>query len=255
MWFKTVVKFLQTYTTVYFCPIKCYNKDIKNIYGELGMKIYIVEDEKVLRDELAKFLYSYGYECVYSDDFQNIIKNIFEQNPDLILLDVNLPYYDGYQICREIRKKSDIPIIIVTSRSTDMDELMALNLGADDFITKPYNSHILLAHISAILKRGNSMPIDTISYKGLTLQLGKNMVTYNNKSEVFTKNEFQMLVILIKNKEKIVSREEIMNDLWQTEEFIDDNTLTVNMARLRHKLSSIGLENFIITKRGQGYMV
>lgn len=219
------------------------------------MKIYIAEDDKILRSELAKLLFSYGYECVYSNDFQNIVNDIFNVNPELILLDVNLPYYNGYQICREIRRKSNIPIIIVTSRSTEMDELMSLNLGADDFITKPYNSHILLAHISAVLKRGKMATSETILHKGLSLSLAKNIITYNNKSETLTKNEFQILIILIKNKERVVSREEIMNDLWQTEEFIDDNTLTVNIARLRHKLSSIGLNDFIVTKRGQGYMV
>lgn len=219
------------------------------------MKIYIVEDDKILRSELAKLLGSYGYECVYSDDFQNIITDIFNQNPELILLDVNLPYYDGYQICREIRKKSDVPIIIVTSRSTDMDELMSLNLGADDFITKPYNSHILLAHISAVLKRGRKSVSDNIVYKDVTVSLAKNTITYNDKTETLTKNEFQILLVLIKNKEQIVSREEIMNELWQTDEFIDDNTLTVNINRLRHKLTSIGIDDFIFTKRGQGYMV
>lgn len=219
------------------------------------MKIYVAEDDKILRNELSKLLGSYGYECVYSDDFKNIINDILNSNSELILLDVNLPYYDGYQICREIRKVSDVPIIIVTSRSTDMDELMALNLGADDFVTKPYNSHILLAHISAVLKRGRNISSETIEYKGLSLVLSKGVAEYNGKSEALTKNEIQILVMLIKNKETIVSREEIMNALWQTDEFVDDNTLTVNVNRLRRKLSEIGLKNFIITKRGQGYMV
>ncbi len=219
------------------------------------MKIYIVEDDRVLRSELAKLLKSYGYECVYSDDFQNIVEDIFNKDAELVLLDVNLPYYNGYQVCREIRKRSDVPIIIVTSRNADMDELMSLNFGADDFITKPYNSHILLAHISAVLKRGNRGVSENITYKNLSVSLSKNTVTYNEKTETLTKNEFQILIILIKNKEKIVSREDIMNELWQTEEFIDDNTLTVNINRLRHKLSLIGLDDFIITKRGQGYMI
>ncbi|MDD6490152.1 MAG: response regulator transcription factor [Clostridia bacterium] len=219
------------------------------------MKIYIVEDDKTLRTELCKLLNSYGYECAYSDDFQNIVQHIFNENPSLILLDINLPYYDGYQICREIRKKSDVPVIIVTSRSTDMDELMSLNLGADDFITKPYNSHILLAHISAVLKRGRNTVSDTAEYRGLELIFSKSTAEYKDKSIALTKNEFQILLFLIKNKEHIVSREDIMNELWQTDEFIDDNTLTVNINRLRKKLSSIGLDDFIITKRGQGYIV
>lgn len=219
------------------------------------MKIYIAEDDKTLRNELCKLLNSYGYECAYSDDFQNIVKHIFDENPSLILLDINLPYYDGYQICREIRKKSDVPVIIVTSRSTDMDELMSLNLGADDFITKPYNSHILLAHISAVLKRGRNTVGDTAEYRGLKLIFSKSTAEYKETSVALTKNEFHILLFLIKNKEHIVSREDIMNELWQTDEFIDDNTLTVNINRLRRKLSSIGLDDFIITKRGQGYIV
>lgn len=217
--------------------------------------IYIVEDDRILRSELAKFLNTYGYECIYSDDFKNIISDILSENPELVLLDVNLPYYNGYQICREIRKKSDVPIIIVTSRSTDMDELMALNLGADDFITKPYNSRILLAHISTVLKRGRKSVTENVTYKGLVLSLAKYTITHDYKSRELTKNEFQILMIMIKNKEHIVSREEIMNELWQTDEFVDDNTLTVNVTRLRHKLSEIGLDNFIVTKRGQGYIV
>ena len=168
------------------------------------MKIYIAEDDKTLRNELCKLLNSYGYECAYSDDFQNIVKHIFDENPALILLDINLPYYDGYQICREIRKKSDVPVIIVTSRSTDMDELMSLNLGADDFITKPYNSHILLAHISSVLKRGRNTVSDTAEYRGLELIFSKSTAEYKDKSVSLTKNEFQILLFLIKNKEHIV---------------------------------------------------
>lgn len=220
------------------------------------MKIYIIEDDVVIREELAKMLSSYGYECKYDDDFANIIKLALNEKFDLILLDINLPYYDGYHICREIRKVSDVPIIVVTSRNNDMDELMSMNLGADDFITKPYNKQILLARISAILKRSEpKTAAEKIEHKGLILSLSKSSICFNNTEAELTKNEFRILSVLIRNSGKIVSRDEIMDELWQSDEFVDDNTLTVNVNRLRHKLDEIGAVDFIGTKRGQGYIV
>jgi Response regulators consisting of a CheY-like receiver domain and a winged-helix DNA-binding domain len=220
------------------------------------MKIYIIEDNLVLREELSKLLAAYGYSCDYTDDFEHVISLVEASKPDLILLDINLPYYDGFHICREIRKHSDVPIIIVTSRDTDMDELMGINLGADDFITKPYNKQILLARIGSILKRTKQqIPVDALEYKGLILSLAKSTVTFENQTEELTRNELQILSILIKNAQCIVSREELMEELWQSDEFVDDNTLTVNVNRLRHKLESIGLSEFIRTRRGQGYLI
>ena len=149
------------------------------------MKIYIIEDDKKLRAELVKLLSAYKYDCSFDDDYENIISLALEKQPDLILLDVNLPVFDGYYICREIRKQSDVPIIIVTSRSTDMDELMSMNLGADDFITKPYHSQILLAHISAVLKRCNSQSVaEKVEYRGLTLYPSQSKISYKkNETE------------------------------------------------------------------------
>lgn len=220
------------------------------------MKIYIIEDDTVLREELAKMLEVYGYSCNYTDDFENVITLTQSEKPDLILLDINLPYYDGYHICREIRKQSEVPIIVVTSRSTDMDELMGINLGADDFVTKPYNRQILLARIEAVLKRTKQkVHMEAIEYRGLVLSLAKSIVTFETKTEELTKNELQILSLLIKNAGRIVSREELMNELWQSDEFVDDNTLTVNVNRLRHKLNFVGANDFITTKRGQGYMI
>ena len=220
------------------------------------MKIYIVEDELTIRSELAKLLESYGYSCSYSDDFPNIVEHILKEAADLILLDINLPFYDGYHVCREIRKQSDTPIIIVTSRNNDMDELMSMNLGADDFITKPYNTQILLARIAAVLKRiDGKNAADTVSHNGLTLFLNKSVVRFQSMDAELTKNEFRILTHLIQNAGKIVSREDLIEELWQSDEFIDDNTLTVNINRLRHKLEEIGAEQYINTKRGQGYMI
>ena len=220
------------------------------------MKIYIVEDEQTIRSELAKLLESYGYSCSYSDDFPNIVEHILKEAADLILLDINLPFYDGYHVCREIRKQSDTPIIIVTSRNNDMDELMSMNLGADDFVTKPYNTQILLARIAAVLKRiDGKNTTDTLTHNGITLFLNKSVVRFQEADAELTKNEFRILAHLIQNTGKIVSREDLIEELWQSDEFIDDNTLTVNINRLRHKLEEIGAEHYINTKRGQGYII
>ena len=220
------------------------------------MKIYIIEDDRVLRTELMKLLNSYGYECAYSDDWQNIIQLALQESPDLILLDINLPLFDGFHICREIRKQLEVPIIVVTSRSTDMDELMSMNLGADDFVTKPYNTQILIARIAALLKRSvAATALQSTEYKGVTFQQAKGIITFEGNSAELTKNEMKILSVLLKNTGKIVSRDELMNELWQSDEFVDDNTLTVNVNRLRKKLEDIGAKNFITTKRGMGYLI
>lgn len=220
-------------------------------------KIFIVEDEKTIREELSIFLSRYGYKIEAPDNFENIIDKIKDSDPDLILLDINLPIFDGYYICREIRKFSEVPIIVVTSRNSDVDELMSMNLGADDFITKPYNTHILVARIEAILKRvnRNSNVYDIIEYNGMKVNLSNGTVSYSDKIIEITKNELKIISYLIKNKGKIVSREELMNYLWDCEMFIDDNTLSVNVTRIRKKLAEIGLSNIIETRRGLGYIV
>lgn len=220
-------------------------------------KIFIVEDEKTIRDELSIFLSRYGYEVEAPEDFENIIENIKGSNCDLILLDINLPVFDGYYICREVRKFSDVPIIVVTSRDSDIDELMSMNLGADDFVTKPYNTQILLARIEAILKRVNKNLIaqDILEYNEMKVNLSNGTISYNNKTIEITKNELKIISYLIKNKGKIVSREDLMNYLWDCEMFIDDNTLSVNVTRIRKKLEEIGLKNIIETRRGLGYIM
>ncbi|WP_300902979.1 response regulator transcription factor [uncultured Clostridium sp.] len=220
-------------------------------------KIFIVEDEKTIRDELNIFLSRYGYEIEAPDSFENIIENLKESSSDLILLDINLPIFDGYYICREVRKFSEVPIIVVTSRDSDIDELMSMNLGADDFITKPYNTQILLARIESILKRVNRnlKTSDVLEYNDMKVNLSNGTINYNNETIEITKNELKILSYLIKNKGKIVSREKLMNYLWDCEMFIDDNTLSVNVTRIRKKLEEIGLKNIIETRRGLGYII
>ena len=218
-------------------------------------KIFIVEDEEKIRKELNIFLNRYEYEVSYTEDFENIVDDIIENNPHLILLDINLPKYDGYYICREIRKKTNIPIIVVTSRDSEADELMSMNLGADDFVTKPYNTAILLARISAVLKRTYNNEVQIYQYKGLKYNLSVSEIEFNGSKLELTKNESRILYTLIKNKGKIVKRDELIKSLWDNDEFVDDNTLTVNVNRLRKKLEEIGAVDYIKTRRGQGYVL
>ncbi|MBS5884660.1 MAG: response regulator transcription factor [Clostridium sp.] len=219
-------------------------------------KIFIIEDEEKIRNELCTFLNKYGYETSYSLDFENILEEFMKDKYHLVLLDINLPYYDGYYICREIRKRSSVPIIVVTSRDSEVDELMSMNLGADDFITKPYNTQILLARISSIIRRAyNNSDSEVLEYRGLIHNLSTSEAEFDNKRIELSKNESRILYVLIKNKEKIVSRNEIIESLWQSDEFVDDNTLTVNINRLRKKLEEIGAIDYLKTKRGQGYIL
>lgn len=219
-------------------------------------KIFIVEDDTKIREELSTLLSRYGYECIVCDDFKNIIEHIKKSDAQLVLLDINLPYFDGYHICRELRKQSSIPIIIVTSRDSDIDELMSINLGADDFVTKPYNTEILIARIASVLNRAyqiNSTML--LEHNGVKLDVAQSQLQFEGNSIELTKNECRILNLLMQNKNQIITRDEIINDLWQTDEFVDDNTLTVNINRLRKKLSSVGVVDFLLTKRGLGYMV
>lgn len=220
-------------------------------------KIFIIEDEEKIRRELGTFLNKYGYDVLTSDNFENIVEETLKAAPNVVLLDINLPYYDGYYICREIRKNSNVPIIVVTSRDSDMDELMSMNLGADDFITKPYNTQILLARIASIIRRtyNNNIDMEIFSHRELKYNLSTSEIEFEGKKQELTKNESKIIYILIKNKEKIVSRDELMKALWQSDEFVDDNTLTVNINRLRKKIDEIGAVGYLQTKRGQGYIL
>lgn len=221
----------------------------------MNNKIFIIEDEEKIKAELSTFLERYGYKTKTVEDFENVVCEALDYNATLILLDINLPYYDGYYICKEIRKKSNVPIIIVTSRDSEVDELMSMNLGADDFITKPYNTQILLARIASIIRRTYSKDIELFEYRNLKYNLSQSEAEFNGKKIELTKNESKILYVFMKNKEKIVSRDKIMKELWQSDEFVDDNTLTVNINRLRKKLEEIGAINYLQTKRGQGYIL
>lgn len=219
------------------------------------MKICIVEDNRKIREELASFLQKYGYSVCTVEEFDgDIVTAIMEQDANLLLLDINLPAVDGYSICREIRKRSALPIIIVTSRNTEMDELMSMNLGADDFITKPYNTQILLARINSVLKRAYHT-VDKLECGRFVLNLSKSIVEYDGQEIELTKNELRILNTLGQNAGSIVSRGKLMTDLWSSDMFVDENTLNVNVNRLRRKLEDVGLADVIETKRGQGYLL
>lgn len=222
-------------------------------------KVIIIEDDVAIREELENLLSRYGYQVKAPTDFNNVVEFVEQEKAHIILLDINLPVFDGYYICREIRKKSDVPIIIVTSRDTQMDELMSMNLGADDFVTKPYNTQILLARISSILKRtyGNLLKQDqdVLTYKEMSLNLSNGSISYEDKVLELTKNEIKILSYLMKNKGNIVSRDSLMEYLWNSELFVDDNTLSVNVTRIRKKLEELGIENAIETRRGLGYIM
>ncbi|NFN85962.1 response regulator transcription factor [Clostridium sporogenes] len=220
-------------------------------------KILIIEDDEVIREELQSFLKKYGYEVNAPVEFSNIIEYVKKENAHLILLDINLPEFDGYYICREIRKTSDVPIIIVTSRDSEVDELISMNLGADDFVTKPYNTEILLARITNVLKRvyGNFKNNNLLNYKDFNLNLSNATVIYEDKYLELTKNEVKILSYLINNRGNIVKRDSLMEYLWKSDYFVDDSTLNVNINRLRKKLQEIGIENPIETRRGLGYIM
>lgn len=217
----------------------------------------IVEDNEQLQNEIGILLTRNGYRVMKTTEFDKIAKLVKELSPHLILLDINLPYDDGFKVCTEIRSFSTVPIIFITSRDTNVDELMSITLGGDDFITKPYNAQILLARINSLLKRAypDEKTGDFIEYNGVRLNILSSKIEYGDKEMELTKNELKILHYLLMNKGRIVSRVDIMEYLWDSAMFVNDNTLTVNITRLRNKFEDIGVSEFIKTKRGQGYIV
>ncbi len=220
-------------------------------------KIMIVEDDITIAKTIKEHLITWGYNAIYITDFKNVIEQFSEFNPQIVLLDIKLPFFNGFYWCSEIRKISNVPVIFISSADDNMNIVMAMNMGGDDFISKPFDLNVLTAKLGAIIRRTYSLngQINIMEHKGVVLNLGDTTITYDNKKLELTKNDYKILQILMENACKIVSRDDIMQRLWESDEFIDDNTLTVNITRLRKKLLQIGLESFIKTKKGIGYMV
>ena len=215
-------------------------------------KIFIVEDDKSICMELVEILENEGYAASYLTDFEHSKEEILATGADLILMDINIPGINGRNLLKEIRKESDIPVIMVTSRTSEMDEVLSMSYGADDYITKPYNPTILLLRIAAVLKRMEGSQ-NAASYRGAEVNFSKGTIRLGEKEQVLTKNEMIIFQRLLSSKDKIVSRDEIMTDLWDNEEYVNDNALTVNISRLRTKLSEFGLPDAIETRKKQGY--
>ncbi|MBO5376092.1 MAG: response regulator transcription factor [Bacilli bacterium] len=217
-------------------------------------KIMIVEDDLSICNELSKLLENNNYETIVLKNFKNALNEILETSPNLILLDINMPYINGEALLQELRKKANIPVIMVTSINSETDEALSISYGADDYITKPYNPNILLLRIGAVLKRTN-FESNVLSYKDLKINIQKGIIKKDDVEIILTKNEMIIFCYLLNHQNKIVTRDELMTDLWNNEEFINDNALTVNISRLRAKLKSVGYEDAIDTRKGMGYIL
>ena len=220
-------------------------------------KIMIIEDDNKLRSLTKDYLEKYDYKVIEILDFKNIEDQFIEIQPDLVLLDINLPYYDGFYLCRVFRRKSKIPIIIISARSSEMEQVMGIELGADDYVTKPFSSEVLLVKVKSALRRtyGEYSKNETGSLKVKSLSLNENSfkIFYKADSIELSKNEFKLIKKLIENKDKIVKREDLLEELWDDSSFVDDNTLTVNVTRIKSKFNELGINDIIKTKRGAGY--
>lgn len=219
--------------------------------------IFIVEDDPVIAREMDNFLTSWGHNVKCAQDFKNVTAEFADFNPQLVLLDISLPFFNGYCRCREIRKLSDVPIIFISSAADNMNIVTAVNMGGDDFLAKPFDLSVLNAKVQAILRRTYELSGagNLKEHCGAVLNKQSAAVSYHGKSAELTKNEYRILLTLMEKSGKIVTRESIMEQLWQDESFVDENTLTVNVTRLRKKLESIGLADFITTKKGIGYII
>lgn len=218
-------------------------------------KILLVEDDEVIRQQVKKMLEQWGYEVVLVEDFMEVLSFFVKVEPHLVLMDIGLPLFNGYHWCQEIRKVSKVPIMFLSSRDQAMDIVMAINMGGDDFVTKPFDQNVLLAKIQGLLRRSYEFGKDQslLEYMGVILNLKAMDLVYQGEVVSLTKNEFQILQVLFERSGNIVSREDLMKELWNSDFFIDDNTLSVNVARLRKKLEAVGLNDFIETKKGVGY--
>lgn len=218
-------------------------------------KILLVEDDEVIRQQVKKILEQWEYEVVLVEDFMEVLSLFVKEEPHLVLMDIGLPLFNGYHWCQEIRKVSKVPIMFLSSRDQAMDIVMAINMGGDDFVTKPFDQNVLLAKIQGLLRRSYEFGKDQslLEYMGVILNLKAMDLVYQGEVVSLTKNEFQILQVLFERAGNIVSREDLMKELWNSDFFIDDNTLSVNVARLRKKLEAVGLKDFIETKKGVGY--
>lgn len=221
-------------------------------------KIMIVEDDRKMREIISDNLGKWGFEGIAAEDFDMVLETFLECEPHLILMDINLPAFDGFYWCNKIRELSKVPIIFISSRDSNMDIIMAMNMGGDDFVQKPFSLEVLMAKMNALLRRTYSyMDNETsvIEHNGVILDLKDNHLMYEDEKIDLTRNEYRIINILMKSKGRIVSRDKLMRGLWEDESFVDDNTLTVNINRLRRKLTDIGLKEFVQTRKGQGYIV
>lgn len=220
-------------------------------------KMLIVEDDPMIADEVAAQIAPWGIEAKKADDLRNVMQVFAKFQPHIVLLDISLPFFNGYHWCEQIRAVSKVPVIFISSASDNMNIVMAMNLGADDFVSKPFDMNVLTAKVRALLRRtydfGASVPL--LEHKGAILNTGDGLLSVNGEKISLSKNEYRILLCLMENKGKTVSREKLMERLWQTDQFIDENTLTVNVNRLRKKLDAAGLADFIETKFGVGYIV
>ena len=220
-------------------------------------RLFIVEDDPGIANTVAAQAQAWNLQTHIVQDFSNVMHEFAEFSPHIVLLDIMLPFFDGYHWCSEIRRVSKVPIIFVSSASDNMNIVMAMNLGADDFISKPFDGSVLMAKIQALLRRtydfGANVPV--LEHRGALLDTGENSLVFGDEKITLTKNEYRILLCLMENKGKVVSREKLMERLWETDSFVDENTLTVNVNRLRKKLDAAGLNDFIATKFGVGYII
>lgn len=219
-------------------------------------RIQLIEDDPVIAEQITKTLRQWDFEVYKTTNFQGVMEDFYQFNPHLVLLDLTLPYYNGYHWCAEMRKVSKVPIIFISSAGEDLNIIMAMTMGADDYLIKPFDLSVLEAKVKAMLRRTYDFGGGTeiLEHRGVVLELLEMRVSYQGKSQELTKNEFKILEALLKKK-AVLSREELMEHLWKSDAFVDDNTLSVNVARLRTTLKSLGCEDFILTKKGVGYYV
>lgn len=222
------------------------------------MKIMVVEDDETVRDLVIESLEKWGFQAIEVTDFKQVLETFIKEEPHLVLLDINLPVFDGYYWCQKIREVSKSPIIFISSRDTNADSIMSMNMGGDDYVNKPFSMDILIAKVNALLRRTydySKSENTSLEHHGLKLNMENSSMFIQDTAVELSKNEFQLLLILMKNTGKIVSREKLLRALWDDERFVDDNTLTVNINRLRKKIEGAGISNYIETKVGQGYMI